>query len=110
MSSRSSTTSSRTWISFGTGITRSTRTSTLSSNSRTALKFTPCAALPQGRDGAGRSHDSKRRRKPRQQSRTTGEGRMKKIVAVIGGNGQLGSDVVEAFTGSGEVYALSHQD
>jgi dTDP-4-dehydrorhamnose reductase len=35
---------------------------------------------------------------------------MKKIVAVIGGNGQLGSDVVEAFTGSGEVYALSHQD
>jgi dTDP-4-dehydrorhamnose reductase len=31
-------------------------------------------------------------------------------IAVVGGNGQLGHDVVEAFAGSGEVYALTHQD
>jgi dTDP-4-dehydrorhamnose reductase len=35
---------------------------------------------------------------------------MKRTIAVIGGNGQLGSDVVEAFMGSGDVYALTHQD
>jgi dTDP-4-dehydrorhamnose reductase len=31
-------------------------------------------------------------------------------IAVVGGNGQLGHDVVEAFAGSGEVFALTHQD
>jgi dTDP-4-dehydrorhamnose reductase len=35
---------------------------------------------------------------------------MKRKIAVIGGNGQLGSDVVEAFSGSGEVHSLTHQD
>jgi dTDP-4-dehydrorhamnose reductase len=35
---------------------------------------------------------------------------MKRKIAVIGGNGQLGSDVVEAFGGRGEVCALTHQD
>ncbi len=35
---------------------------------------------------------------------------MNRKIAVIGGNGQLGSDVVEAFAGSGEVCALTHQD
>ena len=34
----------------------------------------------------------------------------KRKIAVIGGNGQLGSDVVAAFAGSGEVYSLTHQD
>jgi dTDP-4-dehydrorhamnose reductase len=34
----------------------------------------------------------------------------KRTIAVIGGNGQLGSDVVAAFAGSGEVYSLTHQD
>jgi dTDP-4-dehydrorhamnose reductase len=31
-------------------------------------------------------------------------------IAVVGGNGQLGHDVVEAFAGNGEVCALTHQD
>jgi dTDP-4-dehydrorhamnose reductase len=31
-------------------------------------------------------------------------------IAVVGGNGQLGHDVVGAFAGSGEVHALTHQD
>jgi len=35
---------------------------------------------------------------------------MRRKVAVIGGNGQLGSDVVEAFTQLSEVFSLSHQD
>jgi dTDP-4-dehydrorhamnose reductase len=35
---------------------------------------------------------------------------MKRKIAVIGGNGQLGSDVVAAFAGGGEVCALTHQD
>jgi dTDP-4-dehydrorhamnose reductase len=35
---------------------------------------------------------------------------MKKKIVVIGGNGQLGSDVVEAFAGSAQVYPLTHQD
>jgi dTDP-4-dehydrorhamnose reductase len=34
----------------------------------------------------------------------------KRKIAVIGGNGQLGCDVVEAFAGSGEIHALTHQD
>lgn len=33
---------------------------------------------------------------------------MKKKVAVIGGNGQLGSDVVSAFSGLAEVFPLTH--
>lgn len=35
---------------------------------------------------------------------------MTKKIVVIGGNGQLGSDVVQAFAGSGEVYSLTHQE
>jgi dTDP-4-dehydrorhamnose reductase len=35
---------------------------------------------------------------------------MKKKITVIGGNGQLGSDVVEAFAASAEVNSLTHQD
>ena len=35
---------------------------------------------------------------------------VKRKVAVVGGNGQLGHDVVEAFAGSAEVFALTHQD
>jgi len=35
---------------------------------------------------------------------------MKRKVAVIGGNGQLGSDVAEAFSASAEVTALAHGD
>jgi dTDP-4-dehydrorhamnose reductase len=35
---------------------------------------------------------------------------MKKRIVVIGGNGQLGSDVVEAFAASAEVNSLTHQD
>jgi dTDP-4-dehydrorhamnose reductase len=35
---------------------------------------------------------------------------MKRKIAVVGGNGQLGSDVVEAFSVSGEVYALTHEE
>ena len=31
-------------------------------------------------------------------------------IAVVGGNGQLGSDVVEAFAGKGVIYSLTHQD
>ena len=34
----------------------------------------------------------------------------KRKVAIVGGNGQLGSDVVEAFAGSHEVHSLTHQD
>jgi dTDP-4-dehydrorhamnose reductase len=39
-----------------------------------------------------------------------GTTRGERKIAVIGGNGQLGSDVVEAFADSGEVYSLTHQD
>jgi dTDP-4-dehydrorhamnose reductase len=35
---------------------------------------------------------------------------VKRKIAVIGGNGQLGSDVVEAFAGGAEVYSLTHQE
>lgn len=35
---------------------------------------------------------------------------MKRKVAVIGGNGQLGSDVVKAFSPCAEVYPLTHED
>jgi dTDP-4-dehydrorhamnose reductase len=35
---------------------------------------------------------------------------VKKKIAVIGGNGQLGSDVVEAFAGSAQVHPLTHQE
>jgi dTDP-4-dehydrorhamnose reductase len=34
----------------------------------------------------------------------------RKKIAVIGGNGQLGSDVVAAFAAHGEVHSLTHQD
>ncbi len=34
----------------------------------------------------------------------------KRKIAVIGGNGQLGSDVMEAFAGHGSAYSLTHQD
>ena len=35
---------------------------------------------------------------------------MKRKIAVIGGNGQLGSDVVEAFAGGAEIYSLTHRE
>jgi|HubBroStandDraft_1064217.scaffolds.fasta_scaffold00013_39 dTDP-4-dehydrorhamnose reductase len=35
---------------------------------------------------------------------------MKRKIVVIGGNGQLGSDVVAAFSGGDQVYPLTHQD
>jgi dTDP-4-dehydrorhamnose reductase len=61
------------------------------------LKCTPCGASPQGSEGTD-------------PSKVIGETKMKRIVAVIGGNGQLGTDVVAAFAGSGEIYSLTHQD
>lgn len=35
---------------------------------------------------------------------------MQRKIAVIGGNGQLGSDVVEAFAGKSQVHSLTHED